>query len=226
MILGKAMEYIKLAFGGAYADNVKEVKQHRIYDTRYFKNGNADDATFFTIPVGGAWRNGQKTLNETNMRVSGQLPSGEDMVLTHLSVKLIVPNDPDDQTDGDNQVAQWARAFQQILQSSYFEFKVKNKSYESQLHGTCFMPKPLYITAPMTANGEDSTVIGRILGYGWWDLYPVPIPLGAQENFYCTHYVGNPDATIATELDAASTVLYNDDATMVFTARGLSIHKK
>lgn len=224
MILDKAKQMISLAFGGAYADNVREVKPHRIYDTRYF-NTAADDATLFTIPIGGAWRNGQKTINETNMRVSGQLPSGEDMVITHLSAKLIVPNDPD-QEGGDNDVAQWARAFTQILQSSYFEFKVKNKSYESQIHGTCLMPKPFFMTGPQTANGEDSVTVGRLFGYGWWDLYPVPIPLGSQENFYVTHYVGNPDSDISTELDASSTVLNDADATMQFVARGLSIHKK
>lgn len=219
-ILSKALDMVRLAYGGAYADNVREVKQHRIYDTRYF-TAAAGNATFFAVPIGGAWRAGQKSLNETNMRTSGQLPAGEDMVITHLSAKLLIPYEQED-----NAIAQYARAFIQILQSSRFTFKIANKSFESEIHGTCLMPHPVYAVGHQVANAEDSTVIGKSLSYGWWDLAPVPIPLGAQENFYVTHEVGNPVAGIATELDASSTVLNGVDATMQFVARGLSITKK
>lgn len=221
MILKKAQEMISLAFGGAYAANVREVKTDRIYDTRYFGT-TANDATFFTVPVGGQWAGGtQKSLNETNMRVSGQLPKGQDFLITHISAKLIVPMGAQEDS-----LVDYGRAFIQILQSSYFEFKIANKVYDCQFHGTCLMPKPFYAMGLQVANNQDSVTMGRVLGYGWWDLAPVPIPLGAEESFSATHYVGNPVADIATELDASSTVLNGVDATMQFVCRGLTMHRK
>ena len=215
-----ARNLIAMAYGGAYAANVAEVKSHRIWDTRYFDTTHSD-ATFYTIPVGGAWRDGVKTKNETNMFTSGQLPTEQDMIFTHMSVSLIVPS-----TIQDNDTAHLARAFSNILTSSYFTFRIKNKSAEFEAPGTLFLPKPMFLVGPQVANGEDSVTVGRILTYGWYDFAPVPVPLGAQENFSVKQVVGNPTAAVRTILDESSNLLNTQEATMQLTLRGLTIHGK
>jgi len=215
-----ALALVSMAFGGAYAENVKEVKSHRIWDTRYFST-TATNATMFNIPIGGAWRDGTKSKNETNLYSSGQLPKGQDMIITHMSTALIVPS-----AIADNDTAHLARAFSNIMGSSYFTLKIKNKTAEFECPGSLFFPKPMFMVGPQVANGEDSVTVGRILGYGWYDFSPVPVPLGAEEHFYVNQTVGNPTAAVETILDESANLLKTQEATMQVTLRGVTVHSK
>ena len=223
MISNEALEMVKAMQGGAYSPTAKEVKSWVLWDTRYF-NSTINNATLFSVAQGGGWRgNTIKSKNETNLEDPGRLPSGQMMIMTHFATMLIVP-----QLSTATDTAALARSFTNLLCSSVFEFTIRNKAFEFQVHGSELLPRPIFLPGLQDNDTDANDVfqVGRSVTFGWLNLDPVPIPVGDTEGFTISHEIQNPDTTVDAILDADSAALSTANATMQFLLKGVTVHSK
>ena len=223
MITTEAMKLVNAMQGGAYSPGAKEVKSWVIWDTRYF-DSTISDATFFSVPVGGGWRgNTIKSMNETNLEDSGRLAAEQRMVFTHFAPMLVVP-----QLYSATDTAALARSFTNLLASSTFELAIRNKAFEIQVHGSEFLPRPIFLPGLQDndADANDVFQVGRCVSFGWLNLDPVPIPVGDQQGFSVKHEITNPDTSVKAILDADAAALNTANATMQILVKGVTMHGK
>lgn len=218
MLTKQAVEYIKLGSGGSYSLSRDAIK-HRLWDTRSFA-ATATDHVFFQQPVGSPWRVGNKTTNETNLFDSGKLPNGQTFLVNRFSVSLIAPI-ATTLTTGSN----LARAFNNLLQSSYFEIIIQGRAFDYQIHGSELLPRPMSVYSD-TAATVNAHKVGDMLASGWSKLDPAPIFIDTLVSFQVNHRVGNPVPSVKTILDTDSNLLYGVYATMICTLEGFLTRAK
>ena len=218
MLTKQAVEYIKLGSGGSYSLSRDAIK-HRLWDTRQFGT-TASDHVFFQQPNGAPWRVGNKTTNETNLFDSGKLPNGQTFLVNRFSVGLIVPIATTLTT-----AMNLGRAFNNLLQSSYFEIVIQGRSFDYQIHGSELLPRPMSLYSD-TAATVGSGRIGDMLASGWSKLDPAPIFVDTLVSFSVTHRLGNPDTRVKTILDADAALLDGVYATMICTLEGFLTRAK
>lgn len=224
MLTPAAENMIKLAAGGAYDASAREVKKHVLWDTRYFDT-TATSRTLFSVPVGGGWRGGTtKTKNETNLEESGRLPTNQEMVFTHIAPHFCIHN-PDKATPD---LAEVVASCQVILESSSFELQIRNKSPEFQVHGSEFLPRPVFLTGLQDNDTDANDVfsVGQCVHFGWQNFDPVPLPLGDGQGFTVEHTVTNADPDVLTRLDNAASRLNSNKVTMQVLLVGVTTHGK
>jgi hypothetical protein len=218
MLTNQAQENIALGRGGSYSLS-RDALKHQIWDTRQFGTV-AQDFTFFTQPIGSAWRfNSTKTVNETNIMANGTLPNGQTFLVNKMSVGLIAPltaavtNTPD-----------LSQAFTDILQSSVFEIKIAGREFEFQLHGTMFLPRTMAMNGDTAGAGVHR--IGDIVCSGIVRLDPTPIFLDQLVNFQVRQILNNPDTRVKTILDAACALLDGVYGTEIIILEGFLTRAK
>lgn len=218
MLTKQAVEYIKLGSGGSYSLSRDAIK-HRLWDTRQF-GATAGDFVFFQQPNGAVYTAGtNKTTNETNIFDSGKLPNGQTFLINRMSVGLIVP------TAAANTAAeQYARAFNNLLQSSYFEIIIAGRAFDFQIHGTEMLPRPISVYGQTATNSPAR--YGDMLASGWAKLDPAPIFIDTLVSFQVNHRLGNPVAAVKTLLDADSALLLAAYASMICTIEGFLTRAK
>lgn len=219
MLTKQAVEYIKLGSGGSYSLSRDAIK-HRLWDTRQFGQ-TASDTVFFQTPNGATWRNNSnKSTNETNIFDSGKLPNGQTFLINRMSVGLIVPTEI-----GDTNTSELARAFNNLLQSSYFEIVIQGRAFDYQIHGSELLPRPMSLFG-IGAATFSSDRIGDMLASGWTKLDPAPIFVDTLVSFSVNHRLGNPDARVKTFLDADAKLLDDVYASMICTLEGFLTRAK
>lgn len=218
MLTKQAVEYIKLGSGGSYSLSRDAIK-HRLWDTRQFGT-TASDHVFFQQPNGAPWRVGNKSTNETNIFDSGKLPNGQTFLVNRMSVGLVCPVETTTTTSAD-----LARAFNNILQSSYFEIIIQGRAFDYQIHGSEFLPRPMSLISD-TAATVNTTRIGDMLSSGWSKLDPAPIFIDTLVSFQVTHRLGNPDTRVKAILDADAALLDAVYASMICTLEGFLTRAK
>jgi hypothetical protein len=219
-----AEKLIRVASGGAYSANAREVKKHVLWDTRYF-DATATSRTLFSVPVGGSWMGGTtKSKNETNLEESGRLPTNQEMVFTHMAPHFCI-HYPDKETQD---LADIVSGCQTILESSYFVMQIRNKADEIFVHGSEFLPRPIFLAGMQDNNtdAEDVFSVGNAVHFGWLNLDPVPVPLGDGQGFTVEHVVTNADAAVLTALDNAASRLNSNKVTMQVLLAGVTTHGK
>ena len=219
MLTKQAVEYIKLGSGGSYSLSRDAIK-HRLWDTRQFGQ-TASDTVFFQTYNGSAWRNSSnKTGNESNLFDSGKLPNGQTFLINRMSLGLIVPVKA-----ASADCAEYARAFNNILQSSYFEIVIQGRSFDYQIHGSELLPRPMSLYGN-TAATINSVKVGDMLASGWTKLDPAPIFVDTLVSFFVNHRLGNPDTRVKALLDADAAMLDNVYASMICTLEGFLTRAK
>ena len=218
MLTKQAVEYIKLGSGGSYSLSRDAIK-HRIWDTRQF-GSTASDHVFFQQPNGSTWRNGgNKSTNETNIFDSGKLPNGQTFLINRFSVGLILPSDP-----GESNQADYARAFNNVLQSSYFEIIIQGRAFDFQIHGSELLPRPISLYGQQTTNSV--VRVGDMLASGWAKLDPAPIFIDTLVSFQVNHRLNNPDPSVKSVLDSDCNQLDADYGSMICTLEGFLTRAK
>lgn len=221
MLTKQAVEYLKLGTGGSYS-LARDAIKHQIWDTRYFATTIAD-WTFYQQPLNAPWRVGVKTLNETNLNDSGKLPNGQTMLFTRFGVAVIVPL-----AIADTTTAVVARSFANLLQSSVFEIRIAGRDFDFQIHGSQFLPRPIFLTGIQdnATNANDTYRVGDMIASGWAKLDPAPIFVDQLVSFSVVHRLGNPDTSVKAILDADASALYGEYATMQVTLEGFLTRAK
>jgi hypothetical protein len=188
-----ARNMIGLGAGGSYS-TARDAIKHTIWDTRYFPASPSDN-TYFSQPVGAAWRVGTKTKNETNLLDSGKLPNGQTFLITRIGVALISAYDV-----GLTSASTWtnaaliAQAYVNIMQSSVFEIRIAGREFDFQLHGRQFLPS-LCINGYNAGTAGSVVRVGDSVVSGWVKLDPSPIFLDELVSFNVTQLCSNPDTT-------------------------------
>jgi hypothetical protein len=222
MLTKQAVEYIKLGSGGSYSLSRDAIK-HRIWDTRQFGT-TASDFVFFSQPNGATWTTGTtKSTNETNIFDSGKLPNGQTFLINRFSVGLIVPI-----AAASTEAVQLARAFNNILQSSYFEIIIQGRAFDFQIHGSELLPRPIsvYGVEDNDTNGSFGVRVGDMLASGWAKLDPAPIFVDTLVSFSANHRLNNPVTAVKTLLDADATLLNTALGSMICTLEGFLTRAK
>jgi len=205
MLTKQAFEYLKLGTGGTYS-LARDAIKHNLWDTRGF-SATISDNTFFSQPIGAAWRIGAKTLGETNLTDSGKLPNGQTFLVTHMSVGLQSYTAAAN-TTGHN----IPRAFINLMHSSIFEISVAGRSFDFQIHGSQLLPRPLSIAGQLATNYP--VRYGDSIGSGIISLNPAPIFLDQMISFSVSHRIMNPDTNVLAILNADATILNGAYCTM------------
>lgn len=218
MLTKQAVEYIKLGSGGSYSLSRDAIK-HRLWDTRQFGQ-TASDTVFFQTQNGSPWRVGNKTTNETNLYDSGKLPNGQTFLINRFSVGRIVPV-----AAASEDCAELGRAFNNLLQSSYFDITIQGRSFDFEIHGSELLPRPISLYGN-TAATLNAVRIGDMLASGWAKLDPAPIFVDTLVSFSVAHRLGNPDTRVKALLDADAALLDDVYASMICTLEGFLTRAK
>jgi len=188
-----ARNMIQLGAGGSYSTS-RDAIRHQIWDTRYF-GSSPSDSTYFTQPIGAAWRVGSKTKNETNLADSGKLPNGQTFLITRMGIALISAYDVGllSASSWDN-ASLLAQAYVNIMQSCTFEIRIAGREYDFQVHGRQFLPA-LCINGYNAGTAGSVARVGDTIVSGWIKLDPSPIFLDELVSFNVSQQVINADTT-------------------------------
>lgn len=211
----KAVEAIAIGKGGSYSLG-RDVIKHNIWDTRYFGD-TISDFTFFSLPIGGSWRVGNKTINETNMTDSGKLPSTQNFLVQAMYVSAIIPL-----IEASSVGSEVIQAYTSILESSVFDLRLAGKDFEFQVPGKAF--NPAIAVSDLSANNHVSA--GMMIANGKQNLSAIPIFIEELASFSVLQRLGNPDTAVDTILDAASAKLNAAKATMQVRLEGVLTRSK
>lgn len=115
-----------LAKYGISMANVKDVSYNPLYDYQTYNAAGHTTLSFFQVPIGQS----SKTLSDTNMKLAGQLSSGESFLVTGIQVEFF-PAAADLSTA--DETAQFAYDYYRVMTSpSYLQFNILNKDYVQQ----------------------------------------------------------------------------------------------
>jgi hypothetical protein len=173
------------------------------------------ETTFFSIPIGGTYMGGTKTLSETNLREVGKLPNGQTFLAKEIGFALI-PTIVGTDVDVNTVLA----AYYNIMQASTFEIKIAGREYDLQVPGTVFLA-PVQVSGLASAANEQPSFGGSYISTGWVKLSSTPIPIGQMVTFNVIMHSGSAIAANAAILDTASDVLDTQEAQMQCRLRGI-----
>jgi len=214
VITKKAAQDLQLGKNGSYS-NEGNVLQHVLYDNMDFQNTTLRAETvFFSIPFGGVYMGGTKTMSETNMREVGKLPNGQTFLVKEISFALVPTI-----VGADTDVNTILSAYYNIMQASTFEVKIAGREYDLQVPGTCFL-NPVQVAA-LNSAANGGLPGGEYISTGWLKLNATPIPIGQLVTFSVIMRSGSAVAANATILDTASDVLDTQEAQMQCRLRGI-----
>lgn len=205
MLTKQAYEFIKLGTGGSYSLS-RDALKHNLWDTRYFGTA-ATSITFYSQPIGAPWRAGNKTINETNLQDSGRLPNGQTFLATHITIGLQTYTATANTTGHEA-----PRAFINLIHSSVFEIKIAGRSFDFQVHGSQFLPRPLSVSGQLATNSP--VRLGDSFCSGIIKLDPAPIFIDQLVTFSVEQTITNADPAVIAILNADSSVLYGLYSTM------------
>jgi len=217
VITKKAAEDLQLGKNGSYS-NEGNVLQHVLYDNMDFQDATLRaETTFFSIPFGGVYMGGNKTLSETNLREVGKLPNGQTFLVKEISFSL-VPTIVGTDVDANTILA----AYLNILQASTIEFKIAGREFDFQAPGSVFLC-PIHVAARNTVvTATDRNVnVGDYISSGWIKLSATPIPIGQLVSFNVIMRSGSAVAANVTILNTASDVLDTQEAQIQCRLRGI-----
>ena len=217
MLTKQAFELLQLGTGGTYS-LARDAIKHTVWDTRELGQA-ATDFTFFQQPVSSPWKNlWIKSTNETNLNSAGHLPNGQTFLAMRMSVAFIIPAGSTLTSSPD-----LAQACINILQSSYFDIVIAGRSYDYEIHGSQFLPRPVSISGDVAAGAFRQ---GDLIASGWTKLDPAPIFIDQLVNFSVIHKFGNPDTRIMTVLDDSCAMLDDTYGTMQIALEGFLTRAK
>lgn len=214
VITKQAAQDLQLGKNGSYS-NEGNVLQHVVYDNMNFAATTLrQETTFFSVPIGGAYMGGQKTVTETNLREVGKLPNGQTFLIKEISFALI-PGIVGADTDVNTVLA----AYYNIMQNSVFEIKIAGREYDFQTPGSVFLN-------PVQVSGLNSAANGAVPGgdfisTGWVKLNSTPIPVGQLVSFNVIQRSQSGVAAIAAILNTASDALNTQNAQIQCRLRGI-----
>lgn len=106
--------------------NIKDVSYNPIYDYQTYNAAGHTTLSFFQVPIGQS----SKTLADTNMKLAGQLSSGESFLATGIQVEFF-PAAADLSTA--DETAQFAYDYYNVMTSpAYLQFNILNKDFAQQ----------------------------------------------------------------------------------------------
>lgn len=207
-ITREAARDIKLS-GPSYGTG-RDVLKHSLWDVRNFGT-SANNATLFNQAIGSAFGGGSKTKNETNMEAGGRLPASQTFLVKKMAIFCQSVLKPADINGADI-----AQAFINILQSSYFNFRIAGREFDLQVSGAQFLPAlHLFgLNSATATEGVSTTAAGFTVANGCFDLRSNPISIDELVQFQVDHVVENAVTAVTTELDAAFTLLNGLNSTL------------
>jgi hypothetical protein len=218
----QTLELLYQGSGGSYS-LWRDAITDRIYDTRLIGT-TVSDYSYFVQQIGTNWRGvALKTINETSMVASGQMPAGQTFLVTRIGVCCIVPNVAYALAQAGGE---YARAFNNLMSSSVFELKIEGRDPDFRAHGRHFMPMPIGIWGNQTSSTSNFARVGDMIASGWIKLNPTPCFLDSQVSFQVLQRLGNPDANVLTILNADCALLNGAYGTIMVVLEGLRTRAK
>lgn len=195
----QAVDLIQRGKGGSYSLS-RDANKHNLWDHRYFTAATVNNWTYFVVPIGGQWENGQKTLTETNMSDSGKLPNGQTFLVQRMGLALISPIAADQAATQD-----LVQAYYTWLQHAVYEIRIAGREYDFQVHGRQFI-------SSVAASAELATNfpvrVGDSIASGWVSLSPTEIFIDQLVSFQVLERVAAADITnVVSVMEDAATLL-------------------
>lgn len=189
---------IALGKGGTYSMSRDAIK-HNVWDTRYFTDATMNDWTYYSVPIGGAWQVGAKTLSETNLTDSGKLPNGQTFLAKRFGVSLISPIAADEAA-----LETVVQAYYTWIQHAVYEIRIAGREFDFQVHGRQFLPP----VAAVGVGTAESIRVGDEIASGWISLDNTPIFIDQLVSFSVAERVNAADVTnVVPIIQAAATLL-------------------
>jgi hypothetical protein len=207
--------------GSTYSRIDRDVLDHILYDRLLFQAATVRPlSNFFTVPIGGAFGAGVKTLTETNMTDPGKLPSGQKFLIKEISLGLIPVLVPPADVD----MAAVFQSAANIVQQSIFEINVPGREYDWQNPGTVFYPSHYGIGNSTVIDATNRIArVGDFVNPSWIKL-STPILIGdvngSPVSFKISQQTGSAITAINTILNTASALLEAQVAAIEIRLRG------
>jgi hypothetical protein len=177
-----------------------EVIWEPLYHYVTYPAAGAQIFTFFQNPLG----QGGNTLSDTNMRSAGQIPKGQQFVITSVQVELFLDGD-DIQDAGDPD--QYLRDYHNVMTgSANLQLEIGSKDYLQQGPLNKFPPVQ-NVDASIALGTGNAALEGSSYAVGGGNTFNiVPVTLTSNQNFSVTI---NFDTAIAINADARFGVTLN-----------------
>lgn len=215
-ITSEALRDIALGKGGSYSLS-RDVLKHNVWDTMYVGTV-AQDFTFFSQPIGSAWRANQKTKNETNMLDSGKLPNGQTFLVKRIGVGLIVPEGA-----AATNAPFIVQAYTNLMQSSVWQLRIAGREFDFECHGRQFL-SAVFLSGANATNAPYRS--GDTIASGWISMENTPVFIDQLVSFSVNMALGNPDPAVKTQLDTDATLLNGLYATIQCSLEGVLTRAK
>jgi hypothetical protein len=211
---------LALQANGSYS-NEGNALQHTLYDTALAPAALGANVNYFTQPIGAAYANGNKTINETNLSDPGKLPNGQTFLANAFSLALKV--NAASVAAGTNELWEDVMSgFYSYIQNSVFEVVIAGREYEYQVPGTELLPAaPVALTSSLAAASGGPGRSGDYWTSGWCKLNVTPIVLGNQVSFSVKQIMGNQITAGVTAINTAMALLNAQDAEIQVRMRGI-----
>lgn len=206
---------LSLSGNGSYS-NEGNALQDTLYDTFQWPANYQQTINYYTQPIGAAYANGNKTINETNLNNPGQLPNGQTFIAIAMSIALKA--NCDDAAAGTNEL--WEdimSSWYTIIGNSIFEVTIAGREYDYRVPGTELIPSVPVATLATAAvqRSGDFWTSGRV------KYLSVPIVLGQMVTFSVRQTVNNQiTAIIGTVLPSNFAILKAQDAEIQIRLHG------
>jgi hypothetical protein len=136
---------------GVNLANVKDTTWNPLYDYQEYGTSGSSTFTFFQVPIGQSG----KTLSDTNMRLAGQLSSGEAFLITGLQVEFY-PAVED--LAGTSLTPQASEDFYKVMTAdAVLQLNILNKDYVTQGPLLKFLPEQHFELDSSVATTNTST---------------------------------------------------------------------
>lgn len=205
-----AANAVNLGKGGSYS-NAGNVLQDSLYDTIIFPAA-VGTTTFFNVPIGTAG----KTEVETNLTDPSKLPNGQTYLVQGIRIALL-GNVVGSDTDTNIVLA----AFYNVIQNSFFKFKIAGRDFERRIPGSQFLPTVAVSgQSVVSATLGDTPAHSYSIASGRISCKETPIPLGQLVTFSQTVTYGSAIPAVNTIVGTALTALNSQNAQLRITLEG------
>lgn len=165
---------------GIDINKVKDVSYNALYDYQDYAMAGVSTMTFFQVPIGQS----SKTLADTNMKLAGQLPKGEEFLVTGIEVAFF-PSSNDISTD--DATLQYAYDYYRVMRApSWLQFNILNKDYVQQGPLCKFPPAQHFELNSAMAEGNAALHSSSILQHVGQTYEIVPVALQSSMSFDVT----------------------------------------
>lgn len=154
-----------------------------LYDYQTYAQAGQTSLSFFQAPIG----QGGKTLADTNMESSGQLPAPQKFVVESIQIDFFPGNDVAGFA-ADAVAAKWQDNYT-VMQSGWLDFQVGSKSRLQQAPLGAFPPAyRLGGGAALTGQGSVANSITTVdyASFAGREFSIIPVTLPANQNFKVT----------------------------------------